>query len=120
MLGAGLLARMADAGGTALAGDTRYYAANDATSLGEALEAIAGDVLGCNFRLSGVPPTLSSLQVFIDKAPIARDATHGAGWDYASATNQVTFYGPACQALLDGAVQDLVFIYGCPVPDIGQ
>ncbi|MCA9516330.1 MAG: VWA domain-containing protein [Myxococcales bacterium] len=111
---------MADAGGTALAGDTRYYAANDATSLGEALEAIAGDVLGCNFRLSGVPPTLSSLQVFIDKAPIARDATHGAGWDYASATNQVTFYGPACQALLDGAVQDLVFIYGCPVPDIGQ
>lgn len=111
---------MADAGGTALAGDTRYYAAGDAASLGEALAAIAADVLGCTYQLSGVPPTLASLGVYADKVPIARDTTHSGGWDYASGPNQVTFFGPECQALLDGQVRDLVFIYGCPVPDIGQ
>ena len=50
---------------------------------------------------------------------IPRDPTHMNGWDYDPATNQITFYGPACDALKAGTVTDVDIVFGCdePTPD---
>jgi hypothetical protein len=58
---------------------------------------------------------LEALYVYFDGTGITRDTTHGDGWDYDPATKQVTFYGPACEALQSGMVADLVIVHGCPI-----
>ena len=72
-------------------------------------------VLSCTYTLSDTPKDLTQLYVYESKQPIARDTTHAGGWDYNTATNQITFYGAACQALQSGKVSDLVIVYGCPL-----
>ncbi|HEY3359918.1 MAG TPA: vWA domain-containing protein [Polyangia bacterium] len=110
---------MAQEGGTAIAGGPPYYyVAGDAASLGAAFATIAGSVLSCSYTLSGVPPDLDKLYIYENQQPISRDTAHAGGWDYDAATNQVTFFGAACQALQSGQVTDLTIVYGCPI-DIG-
>jgi hypothetical protein len=107
---------MAQEGGTAIAGGPPfYYVAGDAASLAGAFAAIAGTVMSCSYTLSGVPPDLEKLYIYEDTVPVLRDTGRANGWDYDPATNQVTFYGPACDALQSGSVADLVIVYGCPV-----
>jgi hypothetical protein len=76
---------------------------------------IAGEVLSCTYELSEAPPDLEALYVYFDGTGVTRDTTHGDGWDYDPATNQLTFYGPACEALQSGMVTDLVIVHGCPI-----
>ena len=64
------------------------------------------------------PPDPSKLYVYENQVLVTRDSTHTNGWDFDSATNQVTFYGAACPQLQSGAVSDLTIVYGCPL-DIG-
>jgi hypothetical protein len=110
------LNKMAQEGGTAIAGGPPYYyLANDPASLANAFATIAGQVLSCTYTLSDTPKDLSQLYVYQAKQPIARDTTHASGWDYDAATNQITFYGAICQALQSGQVSDLVIVYGCPL-----
>ena len=111
---------MADAGGTALSGGTKYYVANDAASLGAALAEVAGNVLGCTFVLGSVPPSLEALGVYFDQVVQPRDPGHVDGWDYTADNNAVQFYGPACDALTTGSVTDLSFVYGCVGGTIGN
>jgi len=107
---------MSEEGGTAIAGGPPYYyVADDLDSLLAALEEIAGTVFYCTYTLSEVPENLDELYVYQDGALIERDTTHQDGWDYEASTNQLTFYGPACDALQSGDVVDLVIVYGCPV-----
>jgi len=115
---AGELNAMAEAGDTALPGDTKYYQADDPLSLGNALDTIVGSVLGCNYALQGVPPGLDGLGVYFDTVAQPFDPSHENGWDYDLITNQVTLHGAACGAVLDGAVDDLAIVYGCPNPII--
>lgn len=110
------LNNVAQKGGTPRAGGPPYYyVATDAASLAGAFATIAGQVLSCTYTLSDKPKDLTQLYVYESKQPIARDTTHAGGWDYNAATNQITFYGAACQALQSGKVSDLVIVYGCPL-----
>jgi von Willebrand factor type A domain len=111
----GVLNAMAVAGGTELAGSTKYYQADDAASLAGAFADIGGTVLSCSYELSGQPDSASDVYVYIDGEPVPLDATHAEGWDYDPATNQVTFYGPVCEDLRSGAATDLVIVHGCPI-----
>jgi hypothetical protein len=110
---AGELNAMAKAGGTALPGNTSYYQAGSAGSLGQALTSIAGSVLGCTFALEKAPPSLDALHAYLDGVESGRDTSQTNGWDYDSGQAQVTFYGAACESLKSGDVKKLVFIYGC-------
>lgn len=115
---AGQLNDIAVKGGTALAGPTKYYQANDAAQLSDALDTILGTVLSCSYTLDQVPEDLGELYVYEDDAPIGQDTTHANGWDYDPATGELTFYGAACDALESGSVTDLSIVYGCPNPDV--
>ncbi len=115
---AAALDAMAIAGGTALPGSPKYYQADDAVALQAAFADIGGAVLSCTYDLDGVPPSLDELFVYFDQVGVDRDTSHMDGWDYDPVTNQVTFYGPSCEVLRVGSVEDLVIVYGCPI-DIG-
>jgi hypothetical protein len=111
----------ADEGGVPAStdGGTRYYNAGDQTSLNAALATIGSRTLGCTYNLTQVPPDASKIFVFFDNTTqVARDTTHADGWDYSAATNQVTFYGPKCDALKAGQVNDLDIVFGCALPNI--
>jgi hypothetical protein len=110
----GELEDMAEAGGTALGGDTKYYQADDAQALGQAFADIAGNVLSCSYLLDQVPPDPDDLYVYVDAVLVLRDQTHANGWDYDPLTNQINFYGPTCSQLQSGTVQGLEIIFGCP------
>ncbi len=111
------LSAMASAGGTAQGADG-YYQADNPLALGSALDDIVGGLLACEYVLDSVPPDRDGLAVYFDRAPQSLDPGHANGWDYDAATNRVTFFGAACDALVAGAVTDLVFVYGCPNPII--
>lgn len=97
---------------------TDFYAAETPQQLQQALDAIANATLGCVFQLSEVPEDPDSIFVFFNNLPtqIPRDETHQDGWDYDPNTNQVTFYGPACDQLKDGTVTDVDIVLGCAMP----
>jgi hypothetical protein len=105
---------MAEAGGTALEGDPKYYQADDAQALVDAFAEIAGSVLSCTFVLDMVPPNPDELYVYINGEEVPRDPIHMDGWDYVPQTNQITFYGPPCALLQSGQAKDLEIIFGCP------
>lgn len=108
----------AEAGGTALMGDTKYYQADDATQLGDAFASIIGTVLSCTYELSSTPESVNQLWVYADSSPVPLDTDHQDGWDYDPDSNTITFYGPACDALKSGEVTDLAIVYGCPGPPV--
>lgn len=105
---------MAEAGGTALMGDPKYYQADDAQTLVDAFAEIAGSVLSCTFVLDMVPPNHDELYVYINGNKVPRDPIHQDGWDYEPQTNQISFYGPPCSLLQSGQAKDLEIIFGCP------
>ena len=105
---------LATAGGTALSGNTKYYQANNASQLADALGSIIGSVLSCTYTLDQVPSDLSQLYVYEDGTAVDQDPGQQNGWDYDSASNTLTFYGPTCDALQNGTVTDVSIVYGCP------
>lgn len=87
---------VADAGGTALPGATRYYRADDAATLATTLGTIAGTVASCSAPVT--PAGGSNLAIVrIDGSEVVRDSSHHDGWDLLDG-NLVQFYGPACTA----------------------
>jgi hypothetical protein len=95
---------------------TRYYQADDAATLGQAFDAIAGAVIGCTLALGQTPPDPAELYAFFDNVGVPRDPTHQSGWDYDPATNSVTFYGADCDKLKSGQVSDVDIVFGCNQP----
>jgi hypothetical protein len=104
------LQSMAAAGGT---GD--YFAANSPDELSQALDAIAAEVglPSCSFRLSSTPEDPSAIAVSQDGAQVPQDPDHENGWDYDPATNTVSFYGQACEAIRQGEVAEVHIGLGC-------
>ena len=109
---------MATKGGTARPGSPKYYQANNATELSQALTAILGTVLSCTYTLDQVPEDLADLYVYQDDMAVEQDTSHSNGWDYDPAEGTLTFYGAACEALENGSVTDLNIVYGCPGVDV--
>jgi hypothetical protein len=105
---------MAVAGGTDRPGDPKYYQADNAASLEQALADIVGSVLGCDYNLDleGEDPDL--LVVYFNGNSVPRDTTGQTGWDVDVVANRLTFAGNACIALQSGIVTDLTLVYGCP------
>ncbi|MBI3201950.1 MAG: VWA domain-containing protein [Myxococcales bacterium] len=98
---------------------TKYYQANDATSLGAALGKIAGTVASCSFTLGKTPADPSKVFVFFDNAKVPQDKTQKAGWDYDATTNQITFYGADCDKIKAQTVKDVDVVFGCDQPTPG-
>ncbi len=117
-----LLNQMAEAGGRPRSGPDKYYKANSLSDLQEALQDISGMVIGCNLSLDSVPEFPDWLWVFFcdengencEAKP--RDKNHVNGWDYDPRLNQVNFYGPMCDQLRSGQVQNVKVLMGCAPP----
>ena len=93
-----------------------YY--NAGTDLLPAFENIAGQVAGCAYVLTSVPPKPSLLFVYLDHQDgsdpirIERDPTHTSNWDFDTVANQLTIYGAECDQVKAGTVAPVV-ILGC-------
>jgi hypothetical protein len=97
---ADMLNRMADAGGTARAGDPRYYPVSDQASLEQALANITTQIISCTFALDQAPPADSSwIGVSVGGHTVPHDPTHANGWDVDGVSKTLTFYGAACTEL---------------------
>jgi hypothetical protein len=114
------LNEMAVRGGTARMDARRYYQADAPADLQQALAAIAQGAQGCAFTLTRTPPDATKLYVAIDGQFVPRDPNRLAGWEYTAATNRITLYGPACDALANTPGAKLSVIYGCPDPTLTE
>jgi hypothetical protein len=48
----------------------------------------------------------------------ARSTMHTNGWDYHPDAMTITFFGSYCDQIMNGAVGNVSFSYGCPGPVI--
>lgn len=111
------LDKLATAGGTALAGPSKFYRAETAGELDQALAAIADQVISCDYVIDPPPPYLGKTYVWFEKTTkVPRDETHTDGWDFDTTTNTLTFYGNACQQLKTRAVDTVDVVYDCDGP----
>jgi hypothetical protein len=113
------LNELATAGGTALPDPViKYYQADDQAGLDAALLSIASNAVGCVFQLDEAPDDPNDIFVFFNDDPtgIARDPSHMNGWDYDPMTQQITFYGAACDAIQSNTVSDVDIVFGCDKP----
>jgi hypothetical protein len=106
-----LLNAMADAGGTARAGDEGYYAVGDTAELSEALTAIAASVaISCEIGLDYEPPDRNYVNVYFDEVQVPHDPANG--WSFGEA-GQVWLHGAACDRLSSGEVLEVQILAGC-------
>ena len=105
------LNQMAEKGGTALPGNTKYYQANNSADLEQAFAAIGGQVIACQFTLEA--DDKAQIAAAFDGMSIAEDPVNG--WTYDKATKTITFNGTSCDALRAGQVDNLVVANSCPV-----
>jgi hypothetical protein len=107
------LDRMAVAGGTARAGEPKYYPVSDQATLENTLQNITTQIISCTFGLEAMPPDLQYVYVSIAGQQVAYDPTHADGWDIESGSLTLTLYGQACTDLQQNP-QTVQIIYGCP------
>lgn len=114
---AGQLNKLAVAGGTALSGTTKYYRAETAGELDQALASIADLVVSCDYQVNPAPPSLAHTYVWFEKTTkVPRDTTHTDGWDFDTSTNTLTFYGSYCTQLTTRVVDTVDVVYDCQGP----
>ncbi len=108
--------KFAVAGGVPKSGTPKYYQADNAAQLQQSLGTIAGSIVGCTFKLNSTPPDPSKVFAFFDNQSVPRDPTKQNGWEYDSASNQITFYGSDCDKLKKQQVNDIDVVFGCNQP----
>jgi hypothetical protein len=96
---------------------TSFYEVTDTPSLVSVLQTIVGSVASCTFNLGQPPNAYTSnmaIDVFGDGTKIPKDPSMVDGWSYVSGgTDQIQIYGPTCDAILSGAIQDVTVTYAC-------
>jgi hypothetical protein len=106
-----LLNALAEVGGTARAGATKYYPVADTGALEDALRVIAASVaISCEIPLDYEPPDPDYVNVYFDDALVAYDADEGWQW---TADGHVALRGEACEELMSGAVLEVQIYAGC-------
>ncbi|MCA9605593.1 MAG: hypothetical protein KC619_08370, partial [Myxococcales bacterium] len=100
------LNRLADAGGRARPGATRYYEAVDGTALTGALTAIVAAATDCRFTLSAPPPRPSRVEVRFDGTRVP-----SSGWTLAGTS--ISFSGVWCDQIQAGLVSSIVVSDPC-------
>jgi hypothetical protein len=106
---------IATAGGT---GD--YYPASNATALAEALEAIVGEAMSCEFDIDweSLPEDVAEDQSLVnfygdgDLIPYDEDCSGGEGWMWLD-EDTVLFCDESCQDLKGGTWNDVTATFGC-------
>lgn len=105
------LNQMADAGGRALTGSTRYYDANTASALESSLRSIVATAQ-CLFPLARAPRSAADVTITVDGTRVPRSTT--GGWDFTDGTmRMIRMYGPACAMLNDGRSHTIQADYTC-------
>jgi hypothetical protein len=104
----------ADAGRTALPGDTHYFQTNSSVALDAAFDAIARSVASCDFRLSPAPDDTHFMTVTENGIVVPPSAL--SGWTYDATTHTVTLHGPACDQLSNDVETEVAVVYGCSPP----
>jgi hypothetical protein len=120
------LNQVADAGGTnsMIAANQRFWTAEDAVQLADAIEQIQQQVISCSFTLDTPPPDPNKLWVLIGGQPAPRGGADGFVYD--PTNNTLTLRGASCTALqqVDPAVATPLDIkLGCasacvPMPEV--
>lgn len=106
-----LLNAMAEAGGTARQGETKYYPVADTDALETSLTAIAASVaISCDIPLDYEPPDPDFVNVYFDGVLVAYDPA--AGWEW-TADGHVAIRGSACDTLSAGDVLEVQVLAGC-------
>ncbi len=103
---------MAEAGGRARMGTTKYYSALDRAQLAAALAEIAAATISCTFALKDAPPEDALAAVDVDGKRLPEDATNG--WSFPTSRKAIIFNGLACQKLKQGEFKDTQVTFGCP------
>jgi len=103
---------MAEAGGTARAGNVKYYPVADQAEMVSALENITEQIISCTFALD-YSPNLDYVSVTVGGAGISRDPSHANGWDIDLNAKTLTFYGAACTTLQQNP-DTVSVVVGCP------
>jgi hypothetical protein len=101
-----------------MGGTTSFYQVTDTASLAAVLQTIVGSTASCTFNLGDPPNDFTSnkaIDVFGDDQKIAKDPTMTDGWNYVAGTNnsQIQVYGPTCDKILSGEIQNVTVTYQC-------
>jgi hypothetical protein len=106
-----LLNQMAEAGGTARAGDTKFYPVNDTEALEQSLVEIAASVaISCDIALNYDPPDRDFVNVYFDGVVVEYDPE--GGWEWTE-DGHVAIRGAACDQLTTGDVLEVQVFAGC-------
>jgi hypothetical protein len=108
---AGVLDRLAHAGGTARSGQVAYYPANDQAALEDALYQIGtGVAVRCAIDLESPPESQDRVNVYFDGEIVPADPVDGWSWD---GDARILVNGDACIRLESGDVIDARAVFGC-------
>lgn len=107
------LNKLAEEGGRARPGDTKYYSANDGVTLKAALAEISAATVSCTIALGRQPPEEAQARVDVDDAEVTMDVTDGWGWASDDRTS-ITLNGSYCTKLKKGELKKTVVSFGCP------
>lgn len=106
-----LLNEMAEIGGTARSGSSKYFPVADTDALEEALTAITASIaISCDIPLDYEPPDRDLVNVYFDDALVEYDPE--AGWEW-SDDGHVVIRGDACRRLSSGDVLEVQILAGC-------
>jgi hypothetical protein len=106
-----LLDTLAEIGGTARSGASKYYPVADTTALEQSLTAIAASVaISCDLPLDYEPPDRDFVNVYFDGKLVEYDPD--AGWEW-SDDGHVSIRGAACEQLSAGDVLEVQIMAGC-------
>ncbi|HYQ17036.1 MAG TPA: hypothetical protein VEQ58_14795 [Polyangiaceae bacterium] len=106
-----LLNQMAELGGTARSGASKYYPVEDTAALEQSLTAIAASVaISCDIPLDYEPPEPDLVNVYFDGTLVEYDPE--AGWEWTD-DGHVALRGAACDQLSAGDVLEVQVVAGC-------
>lgn len=94
-------------------GPNAFYDAADQATLDAVFAQIATKTASCVFQLKSPPADPTQIYAFFDGQSVPHDPKHQDGWDFDAGTDQVTFYGMACDELKQGKVKKVQVVYGC-------
>ena len=107
------LNQMADAGGRALVGTTRYHTVASTMDFERALRAVTTATTDCSYILPSVPFDPNLVTVRFDAVTVPRSMA--TGWEYTDATHrEIRFYGTSCAQLVGGYVRRVTAAFSCP------
>lgn len=111
-----VLDALAQAGGTAQQGATKYYRVQSGggDELLATLKKVAAKIVAtCEYDLQSAPAAPDRVNVYLDEVVLPKDPIDG--WKLED--KRVTLLGDACKRVLDGDVLGVRIVAGCPTVD---